>query len=149
MDLFLRDADINDAEIILEWRNDSLTNDNSFSKKLIDYETHIKWYETKLSDKNCYLYILTDGTEKIGHLRIDRVHDVGRISYTIAPGKRKKGYGKKMIELAERVVSGNVKALAGFVKDSNEPSKKCFRHNKYAEFVNGDMYCFIKVIYNN
>ena len=146
MGLFLRDADINDAEIILEWRNDSLTRNNSFSKELIDYETHIKWYKSKLSDKDCYLYILMDDTETIGHLRIDRVNDVGRISYTIAPGKRKRGYGKRIIELSESVVTGEIKALAGIVESSNEPSKKCFIHNKYAEFANGDIYFYIKLL---
>ncbi|MCI8308228.1 MAG: GNAT family N-acetyltransferase [Lachnospiraceae bacterium] len=146
MGLFLRGADINDAEIILEWRNDSVTREHSFSKECIDYETHMKWYKSKLSDKDCYLFILMDNTEKIGHLRIDRVNDVGRISYTIAPGKRNRGYGKKIIELSERVVTDGIHALVGMVELSNEPSRKCFRHNNYAEFASGDIYFYIKLI---
>ncbi len=146
MDLFLRSADINDAAKILDWRNDTLTRDNSFSKELIDFDTHIKWYESKLSDESCSLFILMDGAEKIGHVRIDTVNDIGRISYTIAPDKRNMGYGKKIIELSEKAVSSRVKVLTGIVQSSNEPSKKCFRSNNYAEFFSGDIVSYIKII---
>lgn len=146
MSLFLREATIDDANIILEWRNDPVTREHSFSKDIIDLETHLKWFERKLSDENCFMYILMDGTEKVGQVRIDKVNDIGEISYMIAPNKRKMGYGKKMLELSENVVSGNIKVLTGLVETKNEPSKKCFQSNNYTEFIGGDIACYIKVI---
>ncbi|MDO4166472.1 MAG: GNAT family N-acetyltransferase [Eubacteriales bacterium] len=146
MSIFLREATKDDADIILEWRNDPLTRNQSFSKGLIDRETHIQWFLNKLSDTNCFLFILMDGTERVGHLRIDKVNDIGEISYMIAPDKRKRGYGKKIIGLSERVVPHNINALIGLVQNTNESSKKCFISNHYSEFSAGDIICYIKVL---
>ncbi len=146
MSIFLREANTNDAQIILEWRNDPLTRNQSFSKEWIDMDTHLHWYHNKLSDKNCLMFILMDGTERIGHLRIDRVNDIGEISYMIAPAKRKMGYGKKIIELSESIVPHDIKALTGLVQNTNESSKKCFIDNLYSEFSAGDIICYIKTL---
>lgn len=146
MDLFLREADRNDAQIILEWRNDPFTRNNSFTKERIDFDTHLKWYMRKLADENCFMYILMDKTEKIGQIRIDKVNDIGEISYIIAPDKRGMGYGKKIIELSERIVSNNIKALTGLVENTNEASKKCFQSNHYSEFFGRDITCYIKIL---
>lgn len=146
MHLFLRKADINDADIILQWRNDILTRNSSFSKELIDFDTHRKWFDNKLSDDNCFMYILMDGTERVGQIRIDKIKEVGEISYMIAPHKRGMGYGKKMIELIQGMVPSNIKALTGIVENSNEASKKCFRNNHYSEFSAKDITCYVKVL---
>ena len=146
MSAYLREANIDDAKIILQWRNDSLTRENSFSKDLIDPETHIRWFNSKLSDKKCSMFIMMDGTEKVGQLRIDRVNEIGEISYMIAPNKRKMGYGKQIIKLAEGAVSSNIKVLVGLVESFNEASKKCFIINDYSEFTGGDITCYIKLL---
>ena len=146
MNAYLRKATLDDAKIILEWRNDPLTRENSFSKDLIDPETHIKWFNSKLSDENCFMFILVDGTERVGQLRIDKVNDIGEISYMIAPNKRKMGYGKQIIKLAEGAVSSDIKVLAGLVESSNEASKKCFIGNDYSEFTSENITCYIKLL---
>lgn len=146
MGLILRKADINDADIILEWRNDKVTRNNSFTKELLDPAGHLIWFRGKLSDESCFMFILMDGSEKIGYLRIDCINSIGRISYIIAPCKRNKGYGKKIIGLSESVMPDNVKALAGFVNNSNEPSKKCFIRNGYTELAAGDISFYIKLL---
>lgn len=146
MSAYLREADIDDAEIILEWRNDPITRENSFSKDLIAPKTHIKWFDGKLSDENCFMYILMDDTERVGQVRIDKVNDIGEISYMIAPNKRKMGYGKQIINLVEGVISSNIKVLVGLVETSNEASKKCFAANGYSEFSGGDIVCYIKLL---
>ncbi|MCM1046226.1 MAG: GNAT family N-acetyltransferase [Candidatus Gastranaerophilales bacterium] len=144
MSIYLRDADINDAEIILEWRNDNFTRQHSFSKDVIDPETHLKWFRSKLADENCFMYMLMDDTECVGYLRIDQIRDIGEISYMIAPDKRKMGYGKQIIQLVEKLVNSKMNALVGLVEKSNEASKKCFTANDYAEFIGGDIVCYIK-----
>lgn len=144
MSIYLREADINDAEIILEWRNDKFTRQHSFSKDTIDLETHLKWFHSKLSDENCFMYILIDNTERVGHLRIDKINDIGKISYMIAPDKRKMGYGKQIIKLVEKAANSKINVLAGLVENFNEASRKCFIANDYAEFIGGDIVCYIK-----
>ena len=83
MSIYLRPADREDAQIILEWRNDKQTRENSFSKDVIDSDTHLKWFEAKLADADCFLYILMDEDERVGHIRIDRVNDIVEVSYMI------------------------------------------------------------------
>ena len=46
----LRPAVMDDAEIVLEWRNDETTRNNSFSKDIISLDVHKKWYKNKLDD---------------------------------------------------------------------------------------------------
>ena len=133
----IRQASMNDAEIVLEWRNDETTRNNSFSKDVIDFETHKKWFRSKLEDESCFMYILEDASVKAGQIRIDKVNDVGEISYTIAPTKRGQGYGKKIISMLEDVIPTEIKVLMGLVEEQNVPSKKCFIANGYAEFFGG------------
>lgn len=146
MGTYLRKATLADAEMILEWRNDAVTREHSFSKEEISLESHIKWMQRKLADENCAMYILMDEEACVGQLRIDKVDNVGEISYMIAPNKRKMGYGKRIIALAEEIDGDDIKALMGLVEKVNEPSKKCFQASGYAEFVGGETICYIKVL---
>lgn len=133
----IRPATMDDAEIVLEWRNDDITRANSFSKDIIDKDSHMNWYQRKIEDENCFLYIMENESEKIGQIRIDKVNDIGEVSYMIAPIKRGHGYGKQIIKLCESVIPKEIKTLIGLVEDHNIPSKKCFVFNEYAEFFGG------------
>jgi spore coat polysaccharide biosynthesis protein SpsF len=146
MALHLKKASMEDAEIVLAWRNDEQTRANSFLQEIIDLESHLEWYRRKLADENCYLYLLMDGDDRVGQVRIDVVDRIGEISYMIAPEKRGKGYGKSILALSETVENGNAKSYIGFVKKENEASKQCFLRNGYAEFSAGDMNCYVKML---
>ncbi len=146
MNVQLRAVTMEDAEQILEWRNDAATRANSFQKELIDMESHVNWLAGKLQDENCHMYIMVDRDMPVGQIRIDEVNHIGEISYMIAPSMRGKGYGKKILKLAEQSPAEGLQVLMGMVEDANESSKKCFRSNGYAEFVGKDCVCFIKTI---
>jgi len=146
MKIYLRKATMDDAELILEWRNDPVTREASFTKDIIDLETHKEWFRRKLESPECFLYILMDDTESVGQLRIDRVNDVGEISYMIAPEKRGMGYGKRIIQLAETSSPAEIRVLTGLVEKTNEASRKCFLFNDYTELTGGEICCYIKTI---
>ena len=146
MNTYLREATIDDAETILEWRNVPLTREHSFSKDVIDFDAHMKWFGSKLLDKKCYIYILMNESGPAGQLRIDKVDEMGEISYMVAPDKRNRGFGKRIVELAESVVTQDMKALIGLVENQNEFSKKCFRVNNYSEFPGGQVTFFVKIL---
>ena len=78
---------------------------------VIDLESHKKWLSKKLSQRECHMFIMMDGQDKVGNIRVDVTDDAGEISYLIAPEKRKKGYGKKIIALVEKEMPGEVKTL--------------------------------------
>ena len=67
----LRKAVMDDAELILKWRNDEMTRRNSFSSDVISMDNHVKWLERKFSDNKCLMYILEDDGAAVGHIRLD------------------------------------------------------------------------------
>ena len=142
----LRPALMDDAEIVLEWRNDETTRNNSFSKDIISPDVHKKWYQGKLEDKSCLMLIMEDGNKKVGQLRIDRIDDIGSLSCMIAPSSRGQGYGKQMVAMCEAVLPEGINALVGFVEEQNISSKKCFINNGYSEVIAGNISCFIKLM---
>ena len=144
--IFLRRATMDDAKDLLRWRNDEDSRANSFSKEVIDLETHMKWFERKLSDPGCYLFILMDEGEKVGNIRVDVKDDVGEISYMIAPGMRGRGYGKKIIALVEKEMPPEVKTLVGLTLKDNKASGRCFIANGYTASDAEDALCYSKGI---
>ena len=141
--MYLRIAQISDAKMILEWRNDPDTRNNSFSRELISNEDHVKWLEKKLLEDSCRLYICCDGQENVGQIRIDVRENIGEVSYMVAPECRGKGYGTKILELAENEAK-DLNTLIGFVKKSNIASAKCFEKNGYVKFETPEILCFVK-----
>ena len=144
--LSFRPVTMEDAELILIWRNDIASRNNSFSQDEICMETHINWLEKKLADVACQMFILADDGEPVGQIRIDILGRIGEISYLIAPGHRGKGYGTDILMQCEKVVDKQIEVLAGLVKDENKASKRCFEKAGYVKLNGGDTDCYIKII---
>lgn len=136
----LRRAEREDIETLFRWVNDSETRKNSFHSEPVNYEEHVEWFEKKYTDDNCRIYIFCDGKLEVGMLRLDFEENEAVISYSIAKEFRNKGYGRKLIEAAEReicrwmesqrpdVEAVSVKAL---VKKSNFASNRIFASLMY------------------
>ncbi len=145
----LRRATMEDAEAILSWRNDETTRAGSFTQNIITLDSHKKWMERKLADKSCYMFMLTEGEELLGNIRLDLADgkgEIAEISYMINPLFRGKGHGKDILRLVEKELPPTVKALTGFVKNENEASMKCFEKNGYVRLSAGDIMGFIKLM---
>ena len=151
MALFLRNATIEDAQDIFNWRNDPDTRANSFNKDELDFESHMLWFGKRLGRENTLMYILMNGKTKVGNIRIDIEGTTGEISYMIAPEARGKGYGKKILTLLEKTLSESeagerINRLSGSVLKGNRASCRCFIANGYVQSEEEDSYCFTKEI---
>ena len=149
MNLSLRRATIEDARDVLRWRNDPATRENSFNKAEIDLNSHLAWFERKLNQKECLMFIMMDDGQKVGNIRLDVTDGVGEISYMIAPEYRGKGYGKKMLILLEaelNEIGADVKTLTAFVLKDNIASMRCFLDNGYTGEDAGDSFCYSKML---
>lgn len=146
----LRRATGEDSETILSWRNDKDTRENSFSKEEISLETHNRWFEKKLADPGCKMYILEDHGDRLGSIRIDILDEkgkIGEISYMIAPDKRRHGYGRKILELIEKKArETGIEVLTGLVKADNPASCRCFENCGYTAAYAGDIVSYTKLI---
>lgn len=151
MALFLRNATIEDAQDVFNWRNDPDTRANSFNKDEIDLESHMLWFGKRLGRENTLMYILMNGNQKAGNIRIDIEGTTGEISYMIAPKARGKGYGKKILALLEKTLSETpagerITGFKGSVLKGNKASCRCFLANGYTQSEEEDSYCFTKEI---
>ena len=121
-DLHLRHATMGDAKILLDWRNDPLTRAQSRNTDLVSLADHMAWLQKRLGTHT--LYIAEYAGEPVGSLRSDSVAD-GKmeLSWTVAPGMRGKGYGKRMVLQFVAEIHPGKKFLAS-IKKGNVASEK-------------------------
>jgi RimJ/RimL family protein N-acetyltransferase len=114
----LRPTTMNDARILLEWRNDPETRAQSHQIAEVSLQEHLGWLNKILDDPHRKLCIATLFGMSVGTVRAD-LADVTRLSWTVAPSHRGKGLGKEMVLAMVRDVGGPVRAE---VKRGNIPS---------------------------
>jgi len=127
----LREANTyQDALLLFNWVNDKTVRQNSLSSESITFQNHINWFENKMKDENCKIYILTDlYKSNIGQIRVEMKDEYYEIHYIISEQYRGKGFGNKIINLLQ-VKLGNINLLAR-VKNKNIPSIKIFIKNGF------------------
>ncbi len=134
--LYLREAGKEDCDLLFNWANDRDTRLNSFNMEPIAYETHLVWFKNLLSDNRRVQFILMEGDNPVGQVRLDFSGTKAEISYSIDNKKRGLGYGKiiikKIVELV-RVEYPEIEELIANVKSINGISMKCFDKNGFKE----------------
>lgn len=124
MIFFLRQATIDDALLLFNWVNDEAVRLNSINQEAILWENHLKWLTSKLNSNYSFIYILTDGKEDYGQIRIDKDSNWWMIDYSIDVNYRGKGFGTLIVNLlVEKNKNLNFKA---FVKQNNLSSIHVF-----------------------
>lgn len=141
-------ADRTFADILYEWANDSETRKNAFHQEPIPYDTHIRWFEEKLKDDRCEMYICKSGEQCVGQIRVEWQENQGIISYSVDKEHRGRGYGEAMLWLLEEQVrqEGQPRVLVGQVKYQNLPSRRCFEKVRYNKLEKPDYIEYYKVI---
>lgn len=155
---YLREVEERDRELLFRWANDAETRSRSFSQAPITWEEHTAWFARMRADENCLHWILmasgeesgdaareqqTGAVRPAGTVRAARDGDGGsyRISYSIAPECRGRGYGTIILELAKSWTAAfcpGCKYLYGEVKADNAASVRCFEkagYEKHADAV--------------
>lgn len=135
--LCLRTAKKTDCDLLFRWANDETNRNNSFSKEKIKYVDHRKWFNNKLKDARCHIYILEQNGVEIGQVRLDGVEEA-EIDYFISPAFRGQGLAKRMLLLVEKKVKNSnfgIKMLVAHVLNYNIPSRKVFHKLGYQEKI--------------
>lgn len=133
---YLRNATEKDVDLLYEWANDVTVRANAFFTEPIPYTEHIRWFETKLKDKNTKIYIYMYEEQAIGQIRIDIEGEKAKIDYSIDAQYRQQGHGKKMLKLLEHEVQEHLPQITGLlaqVKCENNASKAAFVTSGYEE----------------
>ena len=100
----LRKAKISDSKTIWKWRNDPLTRSMFINKDFIEYKDHLKWFKSKLKNKNSFIFIGQAFGKNVGMVRIDVSKNIGEISININP--RFRG-----ISLSETLLTDSIQAF--------------------------------------
>ncbi len=133
--LYLRLVDDKDMKLLFDWRNDELVRKNSFSMELIDWHEHVQWFNTTLKNPTVLFFIMMNGEQAVGQIRINlELDNTAIINYSIAEKYRGLGYGKKILNLAEIKIYDRFKnkyILKALVKTSNMASQLAFERLGY------------------
>jgi RimJ/RimL family protein N-acetyltransferase len=125
----LRGARDDDAERLLEWRNDADAVRFSVSGQSVTGEDHARWFATRRQDPRVHLWIAeVDGTP-VGQVRVDDENDgVGVVSVGVAPAHRGRGIGSAVLRAMVATVTADttVRVLRALVHPDNAQSIRAF-----------------------
>lgn len=122
-DVHLRPVTMKDWEILLQWRNDTETRNNSHHIELVGEEEHKVWLESVLSNNNRQMYLALEYDTPVGVVRadFDKDNDVYELSWTVSPDMRGKGIGKIIVKILAQKLNYRIRAE---VKKNNTASVK-------------------------
>lgn len=127
--LTFRYAHKGDARLYFQWVNDPHVRRNSFTSDEILWEDHLKWFNTKMEDNSCFMYVFLLNDTPVGQVRIEwreREHVVG---VSVDSAFRGKGIASPMVEMACKDYFDKTDAsdIVAYIKKDNEPSIRLFR----------------------
>ncbi|WP_369617507.1 GNAT family N-acetyltransferase [Flavobacterium sp. CFS9] len=124
-ELFLREANEDDVELLFIWANDQDVRKNSIVQDQIIWENHLAWFKKKINDSETKIFILSNKNKCFGQIRIDKVGSQWQIDYSIDHIYRGQGLGKEIVKHLLNKFNFKFKAT---VKKENYPSAKVFTH---------------------
>ena len=118
----LREIKKSDWKVLMEWRNDKITRQNSFNSDLVSVSDHKEYIKNAISNPNRTVFILEYNEIPVGTIREDRLEkNELELSYIISPMYRGKKIGQIMMSLYLIERKGSFLCE---VKEENVPSIK-------------------------
>ena len=141
--------DEKDCKDMWEWRNDPYTRKMSKSPRPISWETHKKWFEKTLLNKNSAVFIgrLTDG-DKIGMCRFETnvIKKEINVSINLKKDYRGKKLSKVLLKTAIRHFKNKKKfCLTATIKKKNISSIICFSYCGFKYLSEDDYFFYYKM----
>jgi RimJ/RimL family protein N-acetyltransferase len=121
----LRSATIQDADLLLEWRNDPKTREASHNTGEVERNEHVSWLLRTLKNPNRRLLVAEENGTPVGTVRADFSESVWELSWTVAPSARGRGVAKQMVVLLASQIFEPIRAE---VKAGNIASLQIAEH---------------------
>jgi len=138
--LHVRSATMRDAVALWQLANDPVMRRNSFSPDPIPFDSHLRWFEQRLSRPDTRIYVLElDGTA-VAQVRYDRIDSKrAEIDFAVASAYRGRGIGTRALSLTCQSAQNElaVENLVGVVLQSNLPSARAFLKAGFKKMATG------------
>lgn len=150
--IYLRRVKETDMKLLFDWRNNELVRKNSFCMDPVEWNEHVKWFNTTLVKSSVLFFILICKEQEVGQIRIDlELDNTAIINYSIAEKYRGLSYGKQILHLAETELYERFKnkyMLKALVKENNISSQVAFERLGYIlQNTNRDIFkTYIKIL---
>lgn len=134
----IREAGMDDARMLYEWRNDPVTRAHSFQPAPLAWEAHLSWLERTLQREEINIYLVFENGVPVGTFRLDRIdREQAEISITIGPPMRGKGYAKKVLNAASLIAKNDLgySSILAKIKHGNTASQKAFLRAGYESYA--------------
>ena len=139
MSVRLRPATLDDAKLLLDWRNDGTTREQSFERGEVSVDEHLRWLTATVGDPKRRLFIAEGPEGPVGTARLDftangRAGEMSlewtpsaEVSLTVAPALRAHGWGTTILHalVAEAAALGR-KQLDAHIRNQNTASLLAF-----------------------
>lgn len=140
--IYLRLVEDKDMKLLFDWRNDEVVRKNSFSTEPIDWQEHVHWFNSTLKNPSVLFFIMMNGEQTVGQIRIVlEKDDVGIIYCSIAREFRGLGYSSYILNLAENEIYERFSdryTLKALVKENNIASQLMLEKLNY-QIQNNDI----------
>jgi len=132
-ELYFREADETDRELLLKWANETETRKQSFNEHPITQEEHNRWFQNVLKSDNIRILILYLQERPVGNVRFTIDDKTAVLSYSIDYHYRGFGLGKKLIEMAITYAKKNLSlsSLQAMAKQNNIVSQRVLLGNGF------------------
>lgn len=128
--LRFRKATIDDRNLYFDWANDPDVRDQSYNSNSIDFESHSKWFKSKIEDRSCLMLVFQNEENlNVGQIRIQKENvNEALIGISVSVEHRGKSYAKEMLQLASDYFLGSNQGykINAFIKKKNLISKYAF-----------------------
>jgi RimJ/RimL family protein N-acetyltransferase len=132
----LRPATIEDADLLLRWRNDLGTRLHSFKQDIIAKEEHLAWLQRRIDNPEHEVWIIQGHAIPCATVRFDsRGDDAFEVGIIVAPEIRGEGLGAEILGLA--CTAHRRHWLFADVKAGNVASQRIFERTGFTP-VGGD-----------
>lgn len=132
----LRRANKSDSQFLFTLRNEPVVRASAFNQELLQWEKHVAWFDRKLADTNCFIFIVERGGIPVGQVRIDLdpTTRTGEVDVAIDPTCQGKGLGATALTEAcqEVFAHASVDRILGHAKKDNIASQKALAKAGFA-----------------
>ncbi len=118
-----------DETLLLRWANDPVVRHNSFNQDVISTEQHHRWFQSRLANDACRIYILeTESGSAIGQVRFEFEELHWSIDYSLDASFRGRGLGRVALSVAISALTREMGSvpLVACVKAENLVSARVF-----------------------